>query len=355
MKPEILPTKADHHWRFLIGGDLMLGRAIDQIRPIHNPADFGKPDARHPDIMLRWAAQRGAQIPHNTKPEYFWGRLLAELQSDTIDFSLFNLETAVTTQDTWVRKTYNFRMHPAGLDVLKIAGIDCVSLANNHVLDFGVRGLVDTMDALREQNIGFAGAGIDEAQACAPAVHHLPGGTRLLLFAFACLDCGCRPTDQALPHRPGIQLLPELRHDAEPAAVLESVERVRQRIDTYRRPGDFIVLSLHWGGNWPQQIPEAHRLFAHRCVDALGIHLIHGHSAHIPLPGEIRNGSVILYGCGDVLNDYEGRPDRQQLGIDQGILFILDWDPSIQSLASHSLVRIRRHGFALETGVHPIS
>ena len=348
MHTPLFSAKPPECWRFLVGGDLMLGRAIDQIRPIHNPPAFGKPDARHPEVMLHWAEQRGVSIPRDVAPGYFWGQLLPELQSAAIDFTLFNLETAVTTESTWADKTYNFRMHPAGLDVLQAAGVHCVSLANNHGLDFGVRGLVDTIDALRAQQIGHAGAGLDPVQASAPAVHPLPGGTRLLLFAFACLDSGCRPADQALPHRPGIQLLPELRHDSEPAAVQQALERVRQCIDTYRCPGDFVVLSLHWGRNWPDQIPEAHRQFAWRCVDDLGVNLIHGHSAHVPLPGEVRQGSVILYGCGDVLNDYEGRLDLARRGGDRGALFVLDWDSATQAIVRHSVIGIRRQGFALQ-------
>lgn len=326
----------------------MLGRAIDQCRPIHNPAYFGKKDARPPVVYCEWAKSGGATIPNAAQPELFWGNVLPILNDAEIDATLFNLETAVTTENSWTQKTFNFRMHPAGLDVLKAANINCVNLANNHVLDFGTRGLLDTLDFLHAEGIATCGAGVNALAALAPSVQPLPEGGRLLAFGMACLDAGCRPNEQALAYRPGIQLLPELHANAEPADIKKALSRVREIIHLYSQPNDVTILSIHWGGNWPQSVTEAHRIFAHQCIDYLGINMIHGHSSHIPMEVERHGNGLILYGCGDVINDYEGKPKLQKLKADTGALFVVEADIASRELTCCHTIPIRRKGFCLE-------
>jgi poly-gamma-glutamate synthesis protein (capsule biosynthesis protein) len=78
------------------------------------------------------------------------------------------------------------------------------------------------------------------------------------------------------------------------------------RIEAWRRDGDLIVVSIHWGGNWGHAIPEAQRRFAHGLIDTAGVDLVHGHSSHHVKGIEVYRDRLILYGCGDFLNDYEG-------------------------------------------------
>ena len=65
------------------------------------------------------------------------------------------------------------------------------------------------------------------------------------------------------------------------------------------------MVSVHWGGNWGYDVPRDQRRFAHRLLDG-GVHLVHGHSSHHPRPVEVHDGKAVLYGCGDLVNDYEG-------------------------------------------------
>jgi poly-gamma-glutamate synthesis protein (capsule biosynthesis protein) len=74
-------------------------------------------------------------------------------------------------------------------------------------------------------------------------------------------------------------------------------------IHRYKQPGDIVVVSVHWGGNWSRQIDEGQRQFAHGLIDG-GVDLIHGHSSHHVRPLEVYRDRLILYGCGDLLNDY---------------------------------------------------
>jgi poly-gamma-glutamate synthesis protein (capsule biosynthesis protein) len=82
-------------------------------------------------------------------------------------------------------------------------------------------------------------------------------------------------------------------------------EDVARRLLETERPGDVRVVSIHWGSNWGYGIPQEHRRFAHRLVEA-GVHVVHGHSSHHPRPVEVYRGRLVLYGCGDLVNDYEG-------------------------------------------------
>ena len=75
-----------------------------------------------------------------------------------------------------------------------------------------------------------------------------------------------------------------------------------------KRPGTIVVASLHWGGNWDYHVPTSQRVFAHRLIDEAGVDVVHGHSSHHPKAIEVYRGRLVLYGCGDLLNDYEGFP-----------------------------------------------
>ena len=83
-----------------------------------------------------------------------------------------------------------------------------------------------------------------------------------------------------------------------------SVARIAGRVGRLRRTGDVVVMSIHWGPNWGFEIPEEHRRFA--LIDNAGVSIVHGHSSHHPIAIEVYRNRLILYGCGDFLNDYEG-------------------------------------------------
>jgi poly-gamma-glutamate synthesis protein (capsule biosynthesis protein) len=97
---------------------------------------------------------------------------------------------------------------------------------------------------------------------------------------------------------PGVWLLTDLSE--------ASVELIADRVGRSRRTGDVIILSIHWGKNWGFDIPDEHSRFAHEVIDKAGVSIVHGHSSHHPMAMEIYRNRLILYGCGDFLNDYEG-------------------------------------------------
>jgi poly-gamma-glutamate capsule biosynthesis protein CapA/YwtB (metallophosphatase superfamily) len=282
-----------------LAGDVMTGRGIDQVQ-----AHPGNPvllehwvhDARD---YVRMAERFNGPVPAPVAPDYIWGEALAEIERRRPDLRLVNLETAITTSaQPWPDKGVHYRMHPANIGCLKAARIDCCALANNHVLDWGQRGLVQTLQTLQQAGIHSAGAGNDLEAASAPAVLPLPDGTRLLVFSWASPDSGVPLAWGATAERAGVALLPDLTE--------ASARQVAALVSRQRQPGDLIMISLHWGGNWGVEVPQLQRRFAQRLIELGAADLVHGHSSHHPRPVEVYRGKLILYGCGDLINDYEG-------------------------------------------------
>jgi len=245
---------------------------------------------------------------------YIWGGTLDAFRRLGPDLRIVNLETAVTvSEDAWPDKGIHYRMHPANLPCLSAAGIDCCVLANNHVLDWGYRGLAETLESLHRAGIATAGAGRNAAEAAAPAVLEVPGKGRVLVFAWGTEDSGVPPEWAAHAAQPGVNFLPDLTG--------RSFETIARQVNAAKQAGDLVVASLHWGGNWGFAISAQQRDFAHRLIDSAGIDIVHGHSSHHVKGLEVYRGKPILYGCGDFLNDYEGIAGYEQYRGDLGVLY----------------------------------
>ncbi|MGO4461846.1 CapA family protein, partial [Streptomyces sp. M-16] len=108
---------------------------------------------------------------------------------------------------------------------------------------------------------------------------------------------GIPPSWAAAADRSGVDYVAEASESAAAAVVA----RIRQ----VKRPGDIAVASIHWGSNWGYTVPRDQVRFAHALVDG-GTDVVHGHSSHHPRPLELYRGKLIAYGCGDLVNDYEG-------------------------------------------------
>jgi poly-gamma-glutamate synthesis protein (capsule biosynthesis protein) len=128
-------------------------------------------------------------------------------------------------------------------------------------------------------------------------VFDLPDGGRLLLFAAADEASGVPRRWRATRGERGVHLLDETS--------ARGAGDLARRIAAQRRPGDTVIVSLHWGGNWGYAIGREERALAHALVEA-GADLVHGHSSHHARGFEVHRGRLVLYGCGDFINDYEG-------------------------------------------------
>lgn len=224
------------------------------------------------------------------------------------DLAIINLECAITSSlEQWPgeRKAYYFGAPLSAIGALTDAGIDMVSLANNHTLDYGVEGLRDTLRQLRRHGIGYAGAGEDLAQATSPAIAEC-AGIRFGMAAF----CDHQADFAAKDAIPGIAYL-DLNDEA---AAIPALQRA---LDALRRADvDWPILSLHWGPNMVLRPSAKLRRFAQAAI-AMGWKILFGHSAHVFQGIELHGGCPILYAAGDLVDDYyvdpEFRNDHQLL------------------------------------------
>lgn len=302
-------------------GDIMTGRGVDQILPYPSDPALYEPAMRSALGYVTLAEQANGAISKPVEFAYIWGDMLPELHRVDSVVRVANLETAITSSDDyWKGKGIHYRMHPANLQCLTIAGFDCLSLANNHILDWGYRGLEETIALLQSANIHTAGAGSNDKEAAAPAVIAVPGRGRILVFAFGTPTSGIPPSWAATTDQPGVNLAPTLS-DATVRALSDQVRSIKQ-------PGDIAIASIHWGSNWSYTIPQSHIAFAHQLIDHASIDLVHGHSSHHVRAFEVYRKRLILYGCGDFLNDYEGIQGHERFRPDLGILYLASLDPA---------------------------
>ncbi|WNM32897.1 CapA family protein [Streptomyces sp. Li-HN-5-11] len=279
-------------------GDVMLGRGVDQVLPHPGDPALRESWIRDARAYVELAEAARGPIPAPVPPAWPWGEALRTLEREAPDVRIVNLETSVTGSDTFAPdKEIHYRMHPANVAALAVGRPDVCVLANNHVLDFGRPGLLETLDSLRDARLRIAGAGRNAEEAYAPAVCPVTAGSRVLVFALGMASSGIPPSWAATADRAGVAYVPEPTQEA--AAL--TVGRVQQ----VRCPGDVVVVSVHWGSNWGYHVPREQTRFAHLLVDG-GVDVVHGHSSHHPRRVEVYRGRLILYGCGDFIDDYEG-------------------------------------------------
>lgn len=308
-------------------GDVMTGRGIDQILPHPVKPHLFEPYARSALEYVLLAERASGPIQRSAAFDYIWGDALPELQRMHPDARIVNLETAVTaSEDAWPGKGIHYRMHPENIDCLTVAKLDCCVLANNHVLDWGRAGLAETIATLRRVGLRTAGAGSDAIEAAAPAIIELPDKGRMLVFASATEDSGVPAEWAATGELSGVNLLRDRS--------LRTVDAIARQISSVKRSGDIVVMSIHWGSNWGYAIASAERRFAHGLIDA-GVDVVHGHSSHHVKGIEVYRERLILHGCGDFLNDYEGIGGHETYRADLALMYFptLDVDGRLLRLA----------------------
>jgi poly-gamma-glutamate synthesis protein (capsule biosynthesis protein) len=187
--------------------------------------------------------------------------------------------------------------------------------------------------------IKTSGAGADSGEAAAPAVFDLPGRGRVLVFAYALPTSGTPWNWAATPTSPGVNLLSELTE--------KSADAVCQQITRARRHDDIVVVSLHWGPNWGYDIPDSQRRFARALIDEGDVSLVHGHSSHHAKGIEVYRDRLILYGCGDFLNDYEGIRGYEAYRDDLVVMYLADIVSASRGLDRLELVPLQIRQFRL--------
>ena len=298
----------------MLTGDVMLGRGIDQILRHSVDPLIHEEYMRSAIGYVTLAEEKNGPIPRRVPPEYVWGDALPLLREYEPRVRIVNLETAVTTSDAaWPGKGINYRLHPANVDVLNAGRIDCAVLSNNHVIDWGRNGLLETLTTLHRAGVKTAGAGANAEEAVGPAIFEVPDG-RVLVFAMAHASSGVPPEWAATHARSGVHLLPDLSRET----ALNIAKQIKSQPS---KDGDRVIVSIHWSGNWGYDISAEEEGFAKTLIDQ-GVDVVHGHSSHHPKRVEIYRGRLILYGAGDLINDYEGIGGYEELRPELSLIYL---------------------------------
>lgn len=300
-------------------GDVMTGRGVDQILPAAGDPRLWERYAASARDYVALAEAASGPIPQPVDFSWPWGDAMQVLDELAPDLRIVNLETSITRSDDFQPvKAVLYRMHPGNVSCLTAARLDACALANNHVLDFGVGGLEETLNVLTQAGLGPVGAGCDEQQAWRPVALTV-GGNRVLIWSVGSASSGVPRSWAATPGGAGVAFLSE-HSNADAHAICERVRRVKQ-------PGDIAVVSVHWGSNWGYDVPRAQVRLAHRLIDS-GVDVVHGHSSHHPRPVEVYRDRLVLYGCGDLINDYEGIGGKERFRDDLRLVYVARLDPA---------------------------
>lgn len=200
------------------------------------------------------------------------------------DLTAANLETPITTRGDQQQKQYTYRSRPEALPVFKEAGFDIVNLANNHILDYGADGLLDTLKALDKQEILHAGAGKNLEEAYRPVIVEKNG------MKIAFLGFSHKVPDnswKAGVNQPGTTQL------YDPSLAVKTIKQTKEQ-------ADLVVVMAHWGEEKAERPLEDHRKMAHSFIDA-GADLIIGTHPHVLQGLEIYQGKWIAYSLGNFL------------------------------------------------------
>lgn len=274
----------------LFAGDVMLGRLVNQVLA-------------------------------NAQFTYVWGDTIDIIKK--ADFSLINLECPISSKGKKWNKTFkvfHFRANLDAIQTLNCASIDYVSLANNHILDYDVEALLDTLDILDKNNISYSGAGRNLKEAMKPAiierqlkptnnnscynvynkeVNNIDNKNTIRIGLISLTDN--EPEWEAKDDLAGINYIPTT------LASDRYYNRLQNEIENAKKQSDLVIVSSHVGPHF-REIPSTKYVnFAHKIID-FGADIYWGHSNHMPQGIELykhnNNTKIILYDCGDFIDDY---------------------------------------------------
>ncbi|GJL59970.1 MAG: putative polyglutamine synthesis accessory protein [Nitrospirales bacterium] len=253
------------------------------------------------DVMLGRLVDKRMVRNLSLAPETIWGDTVPLFRS--ADCRLINLECVISSRgQPWKpkMKAFHFRANRHAIGILHAARVNCATLANKHVLDFGPEALPDCLNLLDQAGIQHTGAGSHLEEALAPAFLDVPQG-RIAVIALTDNE----PEWEATESQPGVNYV-----DWDSEGLRSSYrKRIAGVIDHARRHASFVIISAHIGPTWGAPY-RGMRTLAHQLLD-LGGDCYWGHSNHTPQGIELYQGKVIVYSSGDFVDDYAVDPDER--------------------------------------------
>jgi poly-gamma-glutamate synthesis protein (capsule biosynthesis protein) len=280
------------------------------------------------DVMLGRLVDQYVIQNRSVRPEALWGDVLPIMLG--ADCRVINLECVISSRgEEWHphTKAFHFRAHPRAIEFLRAAKIDCVTLANNHVLDYGTEALLDCLALVDMAGIRRTGAGARLREAWTPALVAVPQG-RVAILALTDNE----PEWAATETMPGVSyVVYNDRGLVEPYRTY-----VNEALAYARRQADLVIASAHVGPNWGAP-SRAMRALARELID-VGTDVYWGHSNHTPQGIELYKGKPILYSTGDFVDDYMVDQDERN---DLSFLYIVEVERG-------RIVRVRLHPVRIE-------
>ncbi|NMB06830.1 MAG: CapA family protein [Tissierellia bacterium] len=201
------------------------------------------------------------------------------------DLSIVNLETSITTRgNKWPNKQFNFKSNPKNLDSMKSAGIDMVTLANNHVLDYSNQGFLDTIDHLKKKEIPYVGGGKNKKEALEGVIIDKKD-VKIGVLAFS-------------------RVIPDVKWYANnnKAGIVGAYDgytkEMFKRIEEMKKEVDILILSFHWGVERSTKPRPQDIKIAKAAIEA-GVDIVMGHHPHVLQGLEIYKGKPIFYSLGN--------------------------------------------------------
>jgi poly-gamma-glutamate synthesis protein (capsule biosynthesis protein) len=216
------------------------------------------------------------------------------------DLAMVNLETAVTERGTPAAKAFVFRAPASAFAALRSGGVDVVSVANNHGMDYGRVGLRDTLAAGRRAGMPVVGAGYDDAQAYAPYRKTVNGQRIAIIGATQVLDDNLIEAWTAGRGKMGL-------------ASAKDEPRLLRAVREARRTSDTVVVFLHWGLEL-SGCPLAAQTSLARKLERAGADVVVGSHAHVLVGGGMLRRALVSYGLGNFVF-YAGREATTQSGV----------------------------------------
>ncbi len=218
------------------------------------------------------------------------------------DLAMVNLETAVTDRGSPVPKAYNFRAPATAFDALRAAGVDVVTQANNHGMDYGLVGLQDSLAAARQHQFPVVGIGADEDSAYAPRRFTVNGQRVAVLGATGVIDDALIPSWTAGPGQPGL-------------ASAYRLDRLAKAVTDARSGADLVVVYMHWSREGSDCPTDFARTVERTLVDA-GADVIVGAHTHVLLGnGWDPKGPFVDYGLGNFVFYASGSGPTTETGV----------------------------------------
>lgn len=265
LPPKADPPQAENPtpYTLVFVGDLMLSRGVDYM-----VKKYGGGDYRYPFLKIADELKRA-------------------------DLLFGNLEGPISDRGSNQGSIYSFRAEPKAVEGLQFAGFDMMSVANNHIFDWGRDALADTISVLGINGIKSVGAGKNDEEANQP-VRFALGDLRLAFLAYTNL----------MPQSLGATI-------DHPGLSSFSIEKATEAIRAAKQDEDIVIVSFHWGDEYQTHSNALQQKIAHALIDA-GADLIVGHHPHVAQETEEYNGGHIIYSLGNFVFDQNFSADTQK-------------------------------------------